>query len=90
MRTPTTARPPGIRRGLKLCGSAAALLFASAGILEAQTRNIDLDTVRAGRFDNGKMWTFEHPPEAYFTQTYGFSADEAWFRSPRPFPECRR
>ena len=24
-----------------------------------------LDTVRAGRFDNGRMWTFENPPSAY-------------------------
>ncbi|MEE9577621.1 MAG: S46 family peptidase [Gemmatimonadota bacterium] len=83
MQAAITVRPPGVRRGLKLCGSAAALLFASLGVLEAQTRNTDLDTVRAGRFDNGKMWTFEDPPEAYFTETYGFSADEAWFRRAR-------
>ena len=38
-----------------------------------------LDTVRAGVFDNGKMWTFEYPPLEYLEETYGFSADEAWF-----------
>ncbi|HEX6588120.1 MAG TPA: S46 family peptidase, partial [Longimicrobiales bacterium] len=32
-----------------------------------------------GRFDTGKMWTFEYAPADYFTQTYGFSADQAWF-----------
>ena len=37
------------------------------------------DTVRAGRYDNGKMWTFEYPPDRYFTETYGFPADSAWF-----------
>jgi hypothetical protein len=39
-----------------------------------------LDTVRAGRFDNGKMWTFEYPPLEYLRDAYGFSADEEWFR----------
>lgn len=39
-----------------------------------------LDTVRAGVFDNGKMWTFEYPPLDYLEETYGFSADDEWFR----------
>lgn len=39
----------------------------------------DLDTVKAGRFDMGKMWTFEYPPTEYFEETYGFSPDEDWF-----------
>jgi len=42
-----------------------------------------LDTVRAGKFDNGKMWTFEYPPLEYLRQTYGFSGDEDWFRRAR-------
>ncbi|HMA42431.1 MAG TPA: S46 family peptidase, partial [Gemmatimonadales bacterium] len=41
------------------------------------------DTIRAGRFDNGKMWTFEYPPDRYFTETYGFAADSAWFSRAR-------
>lgn len=49
----------------------------------AQTGAVNLDTVRAGRFDMGKMWTFENAPMAYFTETYGFGADEAWFRKAR-------
>ncbi len=40
-----------------------------------------LDTVRAGPFDNGKMWTFEYPPLEYLRTTYGFSADTDWFQS---------
>jgi hypothetical protein len=44
---------------------------------------VDLDTVRAGRFDMGKMWTFENAPMAYFTDTYGFNADSAWFAEAR-------
>lgn len=44
---------------------------------------VDLDTVRAGRFDNGRMWTFEYPPTAYFEETYGFRPDSAWLRKAR-------
>lgn len=39
----------------------------------------DLDTVKAGKFDTGKMWTFEYPPIDYFEEEYGFDADEDWF-----------
>ena len=42
-----------------------------------------LDTVRAGRFDNGRMWTFENPPSAYLGETYGIDADSVWFRRAR-------
>jgi len=50
---------------------------------QAQVGGVDLDTVRAGQFDYGKMWTFEYPPSDYFTQTYGFQADEEWFQRAR-------
>src|SRR5207245_8808156 len=30
-------------------------------------------TVQPGRFDTGKMWTFENPPLDYFQQEYGFT-----------------
>ncbi len=49
----------------------------------AQTGGVDLDTIRAGRFDMGKMWTFENAPERYFSETYGFNADEKWFQGAR-------
>lgn len=41
------------------------------------------DTVKAGVFDNGKMWTFEFPPVEYFEQTYQFSPDDKWFEEVR-------
>ncbi len=44
---------------------------------------VNLDTVRAGRFDNGKMWTFEYPPLDYFQESYGFAPDSAWFERAR-------
>ena len=49
----------------------------------AQVGGVDLDTIRAGQFDYGKMWTFEYPPSDYFSQTYGFQADEEWFQRAR-------
>jgi len=40
-------------------------------------------TTEAGAFDNGRMWTFDVPPVAYFTQEYGFTPDTAWFEKAR-------
>jgi hypothetical protein len=37
----------------------------------------------AGRFDAGKMWTFEYAPKQYFSQTYKFDANEQWFERAR-------
>jgi hypothetical protein len=66
-------------RTLCLAVSLAAAA-ASANPLFAQ---FELDTARAGRFDNGKMWTFEYAPSEYFTETYGFDANDAWFERAR-------
>ncbi len=60
--------------------SVAALLLAAP--LGAQT-STGSDSIRAGRFDFGKMWTFESPPSRYFTETYGFDANAAWFERAR-------
>lgn len=37
------------------------------------------DTVKAGQFDNGKMWTFDFPPTEYFEKTYQFKPTKEWF-----------
>jgi Peptidase S46 len=58
-----------------------ALLLAAAAPTAAQ--DAALDTIRAGRFDFGKMWTFEYPPSQYFSSTYGFDANAAWFERAR-------
>jgi hypothetical protein len=60
--------------------TALLALLLSASPLAAQAGS---EADRAGRFDYGKMWTFENPPEAYFTETYGFTADAAWFERAR-------
>lgn len=44
---------------------------------------MNLDTIKAGKFDNGKMWTFEYPPMDYFSQAYNFQPDKAWFEHVR-------
>ncbi|MFT5144001.1 MAG: hypothetical protein ACI84D_002632, partial [Thalassolituus oleivorans] len=35
--------------------------------------------IPVGRFDGGKMWTFDNPPLAYFKEAYELDADSAWF-----------
>ncbi len=49
----------------------------------APVQRLDPAMARAGRFDQGKMWTFDHPPVDYFAETYGFTPDEEWFRHAR-------
>ena len=42
-----------------------------------------LDTVTAGRFDQGRMWTFENPPLDYLQAEYGWRPDDEWLRQAR-------
>ena len=39
---------------------------------------IDFDTVKAQKFDMGKMWTFENPPLDYFEENYDFRPTQEW------------
>jgi len=71
--TPDTTRPiPIVRTDT-----------AKGQLIPRTVFGVDLDTVHAGRFDQGRMWTFEYPPINYFTQTYGFRPDSAWFAKAR-------
>lgn len=77
--------------GLPRRGGRLALLVAASvsviailpGSAPAQIGGVDLDTIQAGRFDYGKMWTFEYPPSEYFSETYGFDASPEWFERAR-------
>ena len=40
-------------------------------------------TVQPGRFDTGKMWTFENPPLDYFRKEYGFTPSPQWLERVR-------
>jgi hypothetical protein len=44
---------------------------------------VNLDTVKAGAFDTGKMWTFDYPPVDYFQRTYQFTPEPDWFEKAR-------
>lgn len=37
------------------------------------------DTVKAQKFDTGKMWSFDYPPFDHFEKTYGFKPTQDWF-----------
>jgi len=56
---------------------------ARTAVADRTAGGVLLDTVQAGRFDNGKMWTFESPPVDYLAERYGFRPDSSWFRNAR-------
>jgi hypothetical protein len=64
--------------GLKVLVPLIVALIGCASAAAAQSVE---DPTRAGRFDMGKMWTFENAPMEYFSDTYGFEATDEWFRS---------
>ncbi len=80
MRHRETVRAQGYPLLLMLALTAVLLISTSA---QGQTGGIGQDTIQAGRFDMGKMWTFENAPMDYFTDTYGFNADQDWFDGAR-------
>ncbi len=41
-------------------------------------QGVNLDEVKAGKYDNGKMWTFDNPPLEYFKEAYGFTPTQEW------------
>lgn len=60
-----------------------SLWFAiSAHTLPAQGL-IPQEQIQPGRFDNGKMWTFDDPPVEYFQEAYGFRPDATWLEGVR-------
>ncbi|GMV05590.1 MAG: hypothetical protein AMXMBFR53_18670 [Gemmatimonadota bacterium] len=65
-----------LRRARAVALSALVLLPAGASAQGA-------DAPKPGRFDFGKMWTFEYAPAEYFSTTYGFDASPAWFERAR-------
>lgn len=52
------------------------LLFVFVLSLNAQ---INYDTVKAQKFDTGKMWSFDYPPTEHFEKTYNFTPSQDWF-----------
>lgn len=62
----------------RLILNTALFLFIIAGSLRAQA-TFDADTVKAQKYDTGKMWAFEFPPFEYLKQVYNFEASQDWF-----------
>lgn len=55
--------------------TAIAMIFPF--ILFSQ-KAVNLNDIQPGRFDQGKMWTFENPPVEYFQEAYGFTPSKEW------------
>jgi len=51
--------------------------------LSQQVYGLNLDTVKAQKFDMGKMWTFENPPLDYFEEEYNFTPTDEWLEKVR-------
>lgn len=60
-----------------------SLLLIALSVNASAQAPFNPDTVKAGQFDNGKMWTFDFPPVEYFEKTYHFKPTEAWFDAVR-------
>ncbi len=61
------------------CGASTSVTTQPSGLQQG----VNLDTVKAGRFDTGKMWTFENPPVDYFQEAYAFRPSEQWLENAR-------
>ena len=59
------------------------LVAALAFSFPASAQQVDTGDVVAGRYDNGKMWTFDYPPVEHLRETYNFEPDAAWFEKAR-------
>ena len=60
-----------IKKTFNLSAIFCLILFVYP-ILSQTYYGINPDTVKAQKFDMGKMWTFENPPLEYFEKEYGF------------------
>jgi len=61
-----------------------AIILSSPLYLYSQgVYGVNLDTVKAQKFDNGKMWTFDFPPVDYFQEAYGFRPTQDWLDNAR-------
>jgi len=61
----------------------AIILSSPLYIYSQGVYGVNLDTVKAQRFDNGKMWTFDFPPVDYFEEAYGFRPTQDWLDNVR-------
>jgi Peptidase S46 len=55
----------------------------SSKLVKYQYSGVNLDTVKAGKYDTGKMWTFDYPPLNYFKSEYNFEPTKEWLDNAR-------
>lgn len=60
-----------------------SILYSFSSYSQNLYNGIDLDTVRAQKFDIGKMWTFDYPPIDYFSEAYNFTPTKEWLENVR-------
>lgn len=63
--------------------TALLVVFSLSATVFAQHTGVNLDTVKAGKFDTGRMWTFDFPPTDHLKSTYNFSPDDEWYSNVR-------
>lgn len=66
-----------------LLGCSSGSEIGQSSSADAGFSNLSLDTVQAGKFDTGKMWTFDFPPKKYFKEEYGFETTDEWLDNVR-------
>ena len=67
----------------KLTALAIAVFVLALGVRNLDAQFVNLAEVKAGKYDNGKMWTFDYPPVEHLKETYDFEPDAAWFEKAR-------
>lgn len=55
-----------------------SVLIPVLSVFSQNNQGINLDTVKSGKYDNGKMWTFHNLPVGYFQSEYNFVPTKEW------------
>jgi hypothetical protein len=63
--------------------SSSSDIQKNTGSIQSDYSWVNLDTIKAGKFDTGTMWTFDFPPKDHFSQTYNFTPSDEWFNHVR-------
>src|SRR5688500_16885898 len=73
---------PHYRRAIDRCEPTTRAMRTTTALLAfsllAAPASAQAPDTLPGEFDTGKMWTFEYAPLDYFSDTYGFTADQSW------------
>jgi len=74
-----------LNKSVKIIKIFILLLIFNCSFVTAQNNfnGVESDSVKAGRFDTGRMWTFEYPPTDYFEDEYNFKPDKEWYDNVR-------